>query len=53
MPSLSFEFEYAPFIFSYGLYIKDIENNPEKSKLLKSRESKNLGLNFEGYEIDI
>ena len=53
MPTLNFEYEHHSFKFCYETYIKEIRNNPEKAKLVRARESKNLGLNFEGYEIDI
>ena len=53
MPKLTFAEKVSRYRFSYDGYIEEIKNNPAKLTLLKAKEPKDLGLNFEHMEIDI
>ena len=53
MPKLNFSEKVVKYMFSYDGYIEEIKNNPAKLTLLKAKEPKDLGLNFEDMDIDI
>jgi hypothetical protein len=53
MPKLEFAFKSVKYKFSYDGYIEEIKNNPAKMTILKAKEPKDLGLNFEHMDIDI
>ena len=53
MPKLSFAKKSINYKFSYEGYMLEIMKNPAKLKLLKAKEPKDLGLNFENMNIDI
>jgi hypothetical protein len=53
MPKLEFAEISFKYKFSYDGYIDEIKNNPAKLTILKAKEPKDLGLNFEHMDIDI
>ena len=53
MPKLTFAEKSIKYKFSYEGYMQEIMKNPAKLKLLKAKEPRDLGLNFEHMNIDI
>lgn len=53
MPKLKFAEKTIRYKFSYDKYYDEMMKNPAKLSLLKAKEPKDLGLNFEFMNIDI